>query len=53
MSRLVRSATKNICTWTYLVFSAGATIPLTAIDAGLSVDELYDGVALDTDSTNN
>jgi Uma2 family endonuclease len=34
-------------TWTYLVFSAGMTIPLVTIDLELPVDELYDGITLD------
>jgi Uma2 family endonuclease len=38
-------------TWAYLVFTAGATIALDAIDLALRVDDLYDGVTLDPDPT--
>ncbi len=35
--------------WTYLVFTAGATVPLGTIDLVLWVDDLYDGITLDPD----
>jgi Uma2 family endonuclease len=37
--------------WTYLVFTAGATFHLDAIDLALTIDDLYDGVTLDPDPT--
>jgi Uma2 family endonuclease len=37
--------------WTYLTFSAGATIPLTTIGLDLAVDAIYEGVTLDPDPT--
>ena len=36
-------------TWTYLVFTAGATVLLDTIDLTLAVDDLYEGVTLDPD----
>jgi len=38
-------------TWTYLVFTAGATVLLDAVDLTLSVDALYEGITLDPDPT--
>lgn len=37
--------------WTYLVFTAGATMSLATIGLALSVDNLYEGVTLDPDPT--
>jgi Uma2 family endonuclease len=35
--------------WTYLVLPAGTHVPLTSIGLNLSVDGIYEGVALDSD----
>ena len=41
----------DVGAWTYLVFTAGATVPLDAIELAVPVDDLYDGVTLDPDPT--